>query len=246
MLEDLSMETALHRALDNGEFEIVYQPLVDPANRHRNCRACFAGIRRSMARCPFAIHSDPGSHWNDRSGRAVVLQNACAHLRAERTLLCRRRGCWRSTFRASVPEAGLIDDVRKALEANALPAGQLELEITESILIEDAPQAAATLDALKSLGVRLAIDDFGTGCSSLSHLRRFPIDTLKIDRSFVNEVETSADAVIVRAIINLAHSLGLDVVGEGVESAAQLALLLELGCRRVQGICSARRSRSRC
>lgn len=238
MLEDLSMETALHRALDNGEFEIVYQPLVDPASRHTK------GVE-ALLRWHSPQHGTvPPSRFIpilEATGMIVpvgrwVLQNACAHLRAERTLLAAGAVLAVNLSGRQFREAGLIDDVRKALEASGLPAGQLELEITESILIEDAPQAAATLDALKSLGVRLAIDDFGTGYSSLSYLRRFPIDTLKIDRSFVNEVETSADAVvIVRAIINLAHSLGLDVVGEGVESAAQLALLLELGCRRVQG-----------
>ena len=130
----------------------------------------------------------------------------------------------------------IVADVREILATSGLPAQQLELEITESILIEDSSAAAMTLDALKALGVRLAIDDFGTGYSSLSYLRRFPIDTLKIDRSFVIEMESSPDAVvIVKAIVNLAHSLGLEVVGEGVETAGQLAILSEMGCRKVQG-----------
>jgi EAL domain-containing protein (putative c-di-GMP-specific phosphodiesterase class I) len=133
-------------------------------------------------------------------------------------------------------DPNLVSDVKKVLRSNRFDARKLELEITESVLIDNASAAAQTLDALSALGVRLAIDDFGTGYSSLSYLRRFPINTLKIDRSFVVELETSADAVaIVRAIINLAHSLGLETVGEGVESAGQLALLSELGCARVQG-----------
>ncbi|CAN5516441.1 hypothetical protein BH18ACT1_BH18ACT1_03550 [soil metagenome] len=110
------------------------------------------------------------------------------------------------------------------------------LEITESLLLEDPLVTSGVLGDLRALGVRLAIDDFGTGYSSLAYLRRFPVDTLKIDRSFVAGLGVDDDSrAIASAIVELAHALGLDVVAEGVEEEHQLAVLIELGCDRAQG-----------
>jgi EAL domain-containing protein (putative c-di-GMP-specific phosphodiesterase class I) len=135
----------------------------------------------------------------------------------------------------------VVADVRNALGTHGLRPGCLILEVTESLLIEDSSQLARTLNELKMLGVRLALDDFGTGYSSLAYLHRFPIDILKIDRTFVERLARDAepggvDAVaLARAILSLAGALGLDTVAEGIEDDAQRETLLGLGCRTGQG-----------
>lgn len=238
MLEDLSMETSLRSALANEEFEILYQPIVDPASRR-------TVALEALLRWRSPQHGDvPPSRFIpmlEETGMIVpvgkwVLENACARINDMDSFSLAGVVLAVNLSGRQFRDGNLVSDVEAALRASGLAPERLELEITESILVEDAPGAGRTLDALNALGVRLAIDDFGTGYSSLSYLRRFPLNTLKIDRSFVIELESSSDAVaIVRAIINLAHSLGLDVVGEGVETAGQLALLSEMGCVRVQG-----------
>jgi EAL domain-containing protein (putative c-di-GMP-specific phosphodiesterase class I) len=136
--------------------------------------------------------------------------------------------------------ADLAVVVKSALAKAQLEPGYLELELTESAIMQHPEQSAATLQVLSSMGVHISIDDFGTGYSSLSYLRRFPLDKLKIDRSFIRDLMTNPDDVsIVRAIISLAHSLRLRVVAEGVETSEQLAFLRELGCDQYQGyLCS--------
>ena len=132
--------------------------------------------------------------------------------------------------------ADFVERVAAVLAAAALPAQWLELELTESILIRDAQEAMQRLDALSKLGVKLAIDDFGTGYSSLGYLKRFPIDRLKIDRSFVNGLPGDAsDAGIVQAIVDLGRALRLQIVAEGVETEAQRQFLLRAGCAQYQG-----------
>jgi EAL domain-containing protein (putative c-di-GMP-specific phosphodiesterase class I) len=130
----------------------------------------------------------------------------------------------------------MVELIRTVLADSGLPARHLELELTESIVMQQAEQAIATLDALKALGVRLAIDDFGTGYSSLAYLKRFPIDKLKIDRSFVRGLADDADdREIAATIIAMARSLSLDVLAEGVETEQQLAFLRLHGCDQYQG-----------
>ncbi len=130
----------------------------------------------------------------------------------------------------------LVDDVAHALEETRIDPGALRLEITETVVMQEAPSTLAKLEALKKLGVRLAIDDFGTGYSSLGYLKRFPVDTLKIDRSFVNGIGRDVeDTAIVRAVITVAKSLGLAVTAEGIENDGQLTELRALGCDRGQG-----------
>ena len=131
---------------------------------------------------------------------------------------------------------GLVDSVRNALRDSGQPAHLLELEITESALMHDTEEATEKLRQLVAMGVRIAIDDFGTGYSSLSHLRRFPVHKLKIDQSFVRDLCSSKDdESIVAAILSLAHNLGLESVAEGVETEAQLELLIRHRCTRFQG-----------
>jgi EAL domain-containing protein (putative c-di-GMP-specific phosphodiesterase class I) len=133
-------------------------------------------------------------------------------------------------------QKSLVTTVREALAAAELDPAYLELELTESAIMQDAESSIQVLRQLSGLGVRISVDDFGTGYSSLSYLRRLPLDKLKIDRSFIREVAASRDdAEIVRAIVSLAHSLHLKVIAEGVETAEQLAFLQELGCDQYQG-----------
>jgi EAL domain-containing protein (putative c-di-GMP-specific phosphodiesterase class I) len=130
----------------------------------------------------------------------------------------------------------LVRHVVEALDGAGLEASLLELEITESSAMQNPEATIQTLNALKSLGVRVSIDDFGMGYSSLSQLQRLPIDTLKIDRSFVRDISTDpGDAAIATAVITLAHTLKLKVVAEGVETQEQLAFLSAHNCDRVQG-----------
>jgi EAL domain-containing protein (putative c-di-GMP-specific phosphodiesterase class I) len=133
-------------------------------------------------------------------------------------------------------EESLIDDIKLALAESGLGASDLELEITESTVMDDPEQAISVLRRLKDLGIRVAIDDFGTGYSSLAYLKRFPIDSVKVDRSFVEDIPEDVNSMaIAQAVIAMAHSLRLKVVAEGVESEAQLAFLRSEGCDEIQG-----------
>ncbi len=133
-------------------------------------------------------------------------------------------------------EKDLASQVGLALMQAGLEPEALKVEITETALVEDADQALITLDALRALGVQVQIDDFGTGYSSLSYLQRFPVDTLKIDRSFIGRISAGDDSLeIVRSIVNLAHGLGLTVIAEGVETQEQLNFIKALACELGQG-----------
>jgi EAL domain-containing protein (putative c-di-GMP-specific phosphodiesterase class I) len=133
--------------------------------------------------------------------------------------------------------ADFIQTVVKALEGSGLEPGWLELELTESVLLNNTKESLQKLAELKQIGIQLSLDDFGTGYSSLSYLQRLPIDTLKIDQSFIgaNPQQGPRVAAIVRAITTMAHSLGMRVVAEGVETQAQLDFLSEIGCDGMQG-----------
>jgi EAL domain-containing protein (putative c-di-GMP-specific phosphodiesterase class I) len=130
----------------------------------------------------------------------------------------------------------LVGEVAQLLHDTGVAPYRLTLEITESLLVEEVPRVAERLDQLKDLGVRLAIDDFGTGYSTLSRLRTFPIDSIKIDRSFVGDLDSQTEQdPLVGAVIAMGHGLGLQVVAEGVETTQQLAFLLDHGCDAAQG-----------
>jgi EAL domain-containing protein (putative c-di-GMP-specific phosphodiesterase class I) len=137
-------------------------------------------------------------------------------------------------------EPSIVDDVARILRDADLDPSALVLEVTETVLIDDAAAALERLDALKRLGVRLAIDDFGTGYSSLTYLQRFPFDVVKIDKSFVDSVGGDAGFALVKAIVDLATAVELDCIAEGVERVEQAQRLLALGCRRAQGYLYAR------
>lgn len=132
----------------------------------------------------------------------------------------------------------LVEQIQEIIKTSGINPNGLRLEITESVLMDDVEATIYLLKQLKSLGLKLSIDDFGTGFSSLSYLPRFPIDTLKIDRSFVGQIEADEageNLAIVRTIIRLAHALNKEVIAEGVETAYQLAQLRSLGCEYAQG-----------
>ena len=138
-------------------------------------------------------------------------------------------------------EPAFVADVARTLSQTGMPAHALCLEITESVLMQDSSATAETITKLREHGIRIALDDFGTGYSSLSYLRRFSLDMLKIDRSFVTGLDQCIeDRVIVAAIITMAHALGLDVTAEGIETPEQLQTLRELGCAYAQGYLLAR------
>ena len=129
-----------------------------------------------------------------------------------------------------------MQDIQRSLDEHQIEAKWLELELTESSLMFNTPETIASLLALRDIGLKISIDDFGTGYSSLAYLSRFPIDKLKIDIAFIREVPHNVqDAAITRTIIELAHSLNLQVIAEGVENCEQLAFLTENGCDQVQG-----------
>jgi EAL domain-containing protein (putative c-di-GMP-specific phosphodiesterase class I) len=136
----------------------------------------------------------------------------------------------------------LSDEVRTALALSGIRPDQLILEITESVLMEDPERATLALSELREMGIRIAVDDFGTGYSSLSHLQRFPVDILKIDKSFIDPLVgvDSGSTALITAIIGLARNLGLDVIAEGIEHESQLHRLIDLGCSQGQGFLMAR------
>jgi EAL domain-containing protein (putative c-di-GMP-specific phosphodiesterase class I) len=137
---------------------------------------------------------------------------------------------------AEFRQADLPGRIRRTLDATMLQPEALQLELTESVLLHDASAAMASLDELRRLGVGLALDDFGTGYSSLSYLQRLPVDTLKIDQSFVGRLGADpTSGPLVRAIVEMGRALGMQVVAEGVETEWQLAYLREIGCQRGQG-----------
>jgi diguanylate cyclase (GGDEF)-like protein len=235
--ERLQLEADLRRAIERGEFEVHYQPQIDLV--HRRLTGVEALIRW---RHPELGLISPAHFISllEETGLILpvgewVLRQACGQKKAWRDegLAVARMSVNLSSRQLNDPN--LVATVRRILGETALQPADLELEITEG-MIEDADQAVKILLGLSAMGVTLAIDDFGMGYSSLAHLKRFPIDTLKIDRTFVRDVTTdSDDAAIAKAIIAMAHSLKLKVIAEGVETKEQLAFLTGESCDEFQG-----------
>jgi diguanylate cyclase (GGDEF)-like protein/PAS domain S-box-containing protein len=237
--EWLKLESHLRRALERDELVLHYQPQINlQTGQIVGAEALIRWLHPewgmvSPARfIPLAEETGlivPISEW--------VLRKACAQNVAWQQMgLPPIRMAVNLSGRHLAKHAELVRQVGETLLATGLAAAHLELELTESILMEDVQSTLQTLAQLSELGVTLSIDDFGTGYSSLSYLRRFPIDTLKIDQTFVREIANDAeDAAIVRAVIALAHSLRLNVIAEGVETKLQTAFLMQQGCDEVQG-----------
>ena len=237
-LKRLNLENSLRGALDRGEFVVHYQPQVDA--RSRRIIGAEALVRWQ--------HSEQGLIYPgefipvaEESGLIVpigemVLYSACRQARIwEEAGLSPVRVTVNLSARQFQQE-DLVETVARALKETRLERRYLELEITESIAMRDADVTIEVLRDLKAQGVRVALDDFGTGYSSLSYLKEFPLDILKIDRSFVCELPTNTnDAHITNAVISLGHALDLEVVAEGVETEAQLQFLCSHGCDIIQG-----------
>jgi len=237
----LELETDLRRALDRGEFLVHYQPIVSLESGRVEGFEALARWQHPIRGLVLPGEFIPTA---EETGLIIplgrwVLGEACRTLRD----LCEGRPGTEPQLSVSVNlsprqfrHPNLVDEVRQALEETGLPARCLRLEITESTVMENAEPSMAMLAQLRALGVQLYLDDFGTGYSSLSYLPRFPIDTLKIDRSFVSGmVPGGENAEIVGAIVTLARNLGMGVIAEGVETAEQLAMLRGLRCGHVQG-----------
>jgi diguanylate cyclase (GGDEF)-like protein len=243
-MERVELENDIRRALERDELRLHYQPLIDLASdRIVGVEALVRwqhptrGLVPPLSFIPLAEETGliiPLGRW--------VLETACWQARA-----------WMDTFPGSqivmsvnlsarqFSQPDLVEQVAAILDETGLPPHLLELEITESVLMDQTEAGTRALRALRAVGVKLVLDDFGTGYSSLAYLKHLPLDTIKIDRSFVNGLEADdANLPIVTAVISLAHGLGIGVVAEGIETVGQLARLRELDCDRGQGFFFAR------
>jgi EAL domain-containing protein (putative c-di-GMP-specific phosphodiesterase class I) len=241
-VERLLLESRLRPALHNGELTVHYQPVVDLRNgRIAGAEALLRWSHPDLGLVPPARFIPIA----EMSGMIVpigswVLREACARAREWQR---EWPGMTVSVNLSSrqFQQADLVADVRRALKETGLDPGSLDLEITESSAMANAEQSIATLSDLKELGVGISMDDFGTGYSSLAYLKRFPIDKIKVDQSFIRDIpDDTDDAAIVTAIIAMARSLQLVVVAEGVETEEQISFLREHGCDRMQGFVMSR------
>jgi EAL domain-containing protein (putative c-di-GMP-specific phosphodiesterase class I) len=245
VVRDFEMADELERAIGEGQFELHYQPIVDLETEE------IAGVEALV-------------RWNHpREGQLAPMdftplaEQTGAIVRIGRWVLeeaCRQAGTWDRQRTAGRPlhvcvnlsprqldDPRLVADVRAALDGGRLSPEQLVLELTESLLVDDVERTRLRLQKLKAIGVRLAVDDFGTGYSALSYLQRFPLDILKIDRSFIDAMEDGNDqSNIVQALIELGGTLDLDVVAEGIEQPNQLAELRRMRPGYGQGFLFAR------
>ena len=238
-LKRLQLETDLRKAVDRGEFRVYYQPIV---SLHDRRIVGFEALTR-WQRPEGMVMPNDFIPLADETGIILSINrqmfpDACAQLQR-----------WQQSFPAYPPlflsvnispkqfaQSDLASQIGHLLKESGMDPRCIALEITETIAMADAERSAAVLAELKALGVGIDIDDFGTGYSSLSRLQGFRVDTLKVDRAFVSRIDSDRETYeIVRIIVMLAHSLGLEVVAEGVETEEQLGLLTRIGCERAQG-----------
>lgn len=238
VINHMQLDNALHDALKRHEFYLVFQPLID-LKKHRIVG--FEALLRWNSHLLGHVSPVDFIGMAEENGLIIdigkwVLEQACTQ-----TLLWHQQGFKDLTIAVNISgrqfrQSELPAVVSDVLERTGLAAKYLELELTESLLVDDIEHAVETMYQLKDMGMKLVIDDFGTGYSSLSYLKQFPVDKLKIDRSFISElVNKENDAAIARAIINLGHSLNLEVLAEGVETELQKEFIIEHGCDYAQG-----------
>ncbi len=237
-LERLNLENDLRHALERDEFLLHYQPLLDLTSQQivgfevlLRWDHTDLGFISPVDFIPIAEETGlimPIGEW--------VLNAACQQAKQWQDQGFKNANIAVNLSNRQFAQENMLDTVTKALDSCGLEPEHLELEITESCVMENPEEAIIVLRQLNDMGVRISIDDFGTGYSSLSYLKRFPLDTLKIDRSFVNDITDDTDgAAIVEAILAMAHSLRLKVVAEGVETSEQMAFLEDHKCDMIQG-----------
>ncbi|RKP46543.1 EAL domain-containing protein [Pararobbsia silviterrae] len=234
----MTLEAHLREALDDDAFELVYQPYVDAQTGQ------LVGVEGLLRWHNAELGDVPPGRFIPiaEETRLIIPIGAWVIDRA-----CRQMAQWREDGLGDVQvsinlsavqlrDSGLVEALRTSIETHRIEPGKLELEITESTLMHSVESYLPKLVAIRALGVKLSIDDFGTGYSSLNYLNRFPIDRLKIDRSFVHDMlDDPTDLAITRAIIGLGHTLGLRVVAEGVETQQEVSILRDAGCDELQG-----------
>jgi len=236
--ERLVVKNGLSKALENNEFVLLYQPKLDLiTNRVTGAEALMRWESPELG----TVSPVKFIPVLEETGMVVEVGEWAIHT------ACRQHVAW---IKAGLPpikiavnlsarqlrEPSFVKIVKTALQKTNLPASALEIEITESMLMSDAPIIVAALEELHEFGVHISMDDFGTGYSSLSYLKRFPIDTIKIDRSFVNDIDVdSDDAEIIHTIITMGHTLNRRIIAEGVETEAQLDVLKAYRCDEIQG-----------
>ncbi len=239
-LERLTLENSLRKALERDEFILHYQPRIDITT------GTIVGTEALI-------------RWNHKE-KGLIPPGQFIPLAEETGLIipigewvleeaCRQNKMWQNSGFMCTPvivslnlsghqfvQKDLMKIIEKVLDDSGMDPSYLELEITESVIMKNADSTTTMLNKLKDMGIRISMDDFGTGYSSFSYLKRFPLDNVKIDRSFIRDVtESNENAAIVKAIIVMAHALNLRVVAEGVETRQQLDLLIEFGCDELQG-----------
>ncbi|MEH6471578.1 MAG: EAL domain-containing protein [Halopseudomonas sp.] len=235
--ERLQMEQDLHLAMDRGELELYFQPLVDAATGgHRGAEALLRWIHPQKG----FISPEVFIPLAETTGQIIAIGEWVLREAAKQWALWHKNGLTPGYIAVNVSrvqfEERLSWIVGEVIAHHRLPPGALELEVTEGVLLEDHELIARELNQFRAMGVKLSLDDFGTGFSSLSYLKRFRFDVLKIDRSFVSGLpEDAEDVSLVKAIIAMAHSMGLKVVAEGVETQEQHDFLRGLGCDYGQG-----------
>jgi diguanylate cyclase (GGDEF)-like protein len=237
-IQRFDLEHDLRRAIEEREFRLFYQPIVELVSGDIvGCEALVRWQHPERGVVPpsefIAVAEETGliiplGRW--------VLEEACVQTRVWQSHAGRPLVMSVNLSARQFQQASLLDDVKRALKLANLDPRSLKLEITESVLMQDADTASVILTSLANLGIRVAIDDFGTGYSSLAYLKRFPIETLKIDRSFVTGIVTDQqDTAIVRSVVALAKELSLTVTAEGIETVSQQRRLIEIGCDLGQG-----------
>jgi len=237
-LENLRLENDLRHAIERNELALHYQPKIDLATGKVNSVEALVRWRHPE------IGMIPPNEFipiAEKTGLITslgywVLDTACRQIREWQDAGYDQLTVAVNLSAIQFRHTDLLEEIHNTLEATGICAHQLELEITESTIMEDIDIASSTMRALHCSGIHISIDDFGTGYSSLSHLKRFPINTVKIDRSFIRDITTDTDdAAIVGAIIAMAHNMGLKVIAEGVETQQQLDFLHSMQCDEVQG-----------
>jgi EAL domain-containing protein (putative c-di-GMP-specific phosphodiesterase class I) len=240
VLEEAQQRVDMERGLEQDQFIVLYQPVVDMATQRMTGVEALVRWQHPEDGLLSPYHFIATAEAN---GLIVplgrwVLREACAQLARWRRETPAAAGL-KVNVNLSARQfqyPGLVADVAAAIADAGIPAASLTLEITESMLMEDVTGAIETLGALRALGVRLAIDDFGTGYSSLNYLKQLPVDIIKIDKTFVDQVDTDADDVaLVDAVVGLGQALRLQTVAEGIETDGQWTMLRQIGCDLGQG-----------